>query len=146
MTKQAKAIGAIPQVLPFGEVYSALSTGVVDSAENPLSNLYNSKFYEVQSSITLSNHGYLGYLVVVSDGFWKQLPDDLKDIFKQALHEATEFERKESEKEEKCFLKNYKKMMQQRQRLSHSRQIKLQYGKKLCKQFIQNSMILLVRI
>lgn len=109
LEEQTKAIGAIPQVLPFGEVYSALSTGVVDAAENPLSNLYNSKFYEVQSSVTLSNHGYLGYLVVVSDGFWKQLPDDLKDIFTQALHEATEFERIESEKEEKILLEKLKK-------------------------------------
>lgn len=109
LEEQTKAIGAIPQVLPFGEVYSALSTGVVDAAENPLSNFYNSKFYEVQSSLTISNHGYLGYLVVVSDGFWKQLPDDLKDIFKQALHEATEFERKESEKEEKVLLSKLQK-------------------------------------
>ncbi|BAM32301.1 DctP family TRAP transporter solute-binding subunit [Helicobacter cinaedi] len=109
LEEQTKAIGAIPQVLPFGEVYSALSTGVVDAAENPLSNLYNSKFYEVQRSITLSNHGYLGYLVVVSDGFWKQLSDNLKEIFKQALHEATEFERKESEKEEKVLLEKLKK-------------------------------------
>lgn len=109
LEEQTKALGAIPQVLPFGEVYSALSTGVVDAAENPLSNLYNSKFYEVQSSITLSNHGYLGYLVVVSDGFWKQLPDDLKEIFKQALHEATEFERAESAKEEQVLLDKLKK-------------------------------------
>ena len=109
LEEQTKAIGAIPQVLPFGEVYSALSTGVVDAAENPLSNFYNSKFYEVQSSVTLSNHGYLGYLVVVSDKFWKELPDDLKEIFKQALHEATEFEREESAKEEKLFLKKLEK-------------------------------------
>lgn len=109
LEEQTKALGAIPQVLPFSEVYSALSTGVVDAAENPLSNLYNSKFYEVQSSITLSNHGYLGYLVVVSDGFWKQLPDDLKEIFKQALHEATEFERTQSAKEEKVLLDKLKK-------------------------------------
>ncbi len=109
LEEQTKAIGAIPQVLPFGEVYSALSTGVVDAAENPLSNLYNSKFYEVQNSITISNHGYLGYLVVVSEGFWKGLPDDLKDIFKQALHEATLFEREESAKEEQILLEKLQK-------------------------------------
>lgn len=109
LEEQTKAIGAIPQVLPYGEVYSALSTGVVDAAENPLANFYNSKFYEVQSSLTLSNHGYLGYLVVVSNGFWKQLPDELKDIFKQALHEATEFERIESQKEEETLLEKLKK-------------------------------------
>lgn len=109
LEEQTRAIGAIPQVLPFGEVYSALSTGVVDAAENPLSNLYNSKFYEVQDSITISNHGYLGYLVVVSEGFWKSLPDDLKDIFKQALHEATRFERAESAKEEQILLEKLQK-------------------------------------
>lgn len=104
--EQTKAIGANPQVMNFGEVYSALQTGVVDAAENPLSNIYNSKFYEVQSSITLSDHGYLGYLVIVSEKFWQDLPDDLKDIFKQALSEATQFEREESARDESILLKN----------------------------------------
>ena len=49
--------------------------------KNPLSNLYNSKFYEVQSSITMSNHGYLGYLVVASEKFWNELPKDLQEKF-----------------------------------------------------------------
>ena len=78
LEEQIKAIGGNPQVLPFSEVYSALQQGVVDATENPLSNFYNSKFHEVQSSLTLSHHGYLGYLVVMSDKFWNKLPDDLK--------------------------------------------------------------------
>lgn len=102
--EQTKAIKAIPQVLPFGEVYSALQTGVVDASENPLSNLYNSKFYEVQSSITISNHGYLGYLVVASEKFWNALPKDLQERFMIAMREATEYEREESAKEEKVLL------------------------------------------
>ncbi|RAX56686.1 C4-dicarboxylate ABC transporter [Helicobacter monodelphidis] len=106
LEEQTKAISANPQVINFGEVYSALQTGVVDSAENPLSNLYNSKFYEVQSSITLSNHGYLGYLVVVSEAFWKELPEDLKEVFNQAMSEATKFEREESLKDEEVLLQN----------------------------------------
>lgn len=108
LEEQTKAIKAIPQVLPFGEVYSALQTGVVDAAENPLSNLYNSKFYEVQSSITMSNHGYLGYLVVASEKFWQELPDDLKEVFKTAMREATEYEREESAKEEQVLLDRLK--------------------------------------
>lgn len=102
--EQTKAIKAIPQVLPFGEVYSALQTGVVDASENPLSNLYNSKFYEVQSSITISNHGYLGYLVVASEKFWNALPKDLQERFMIAMREATEYEREESAKEERVLL------------------------------------------
>lgn len=108
LEEQTKAIKAIPQVLPFGEVYSALQTGVVDAAENPLSNLYNSKFYEVQSSITMSNHGYLGYLVVASEKFWNELPKDLQEKFMVAMKEATIYEREESAKEEKMLLDKLK--------------------------------------
>lgn len=108
LEEQTKAVKAIPQVLPFGEVYSALQTGVVDAAENPLSNLYNSKFYEVQSSITISNHGYLGYLVVASEKFWKELPQDLQEKFLIAMREATLFEREESAREDRVLLERLK--------------------------------------
>lgn len=97
---QTKAIGGNAQVLPFSEVYSALQQGVVDAAENPLSNFYNSKFYEVQTSLTLSEHGYLGYLVIVGEKFWKGLPDDMKKIVIQAMDEATEYERNLSAEED----------------------------------------------
>lgn len=109
LEEQIKAIRANPQNINFSEVYSALQTGVVDGAENPLSNLYNSKFYEVQKSVTLSNHGYLGYLVVASEKFWKELPDDLKDVVKKAMDEATAYEREESAKEEELLLANLEK-------------------------------------
>ncbi|MDD3324331.1 MAG: TRAP transporter substrate-binding protein [Sulfurospirillaceae bacterium] len=91
---QFKAIGANPQVLPFSEVYSALQQGVVDGAENPLSNFYTKKFNEVQTDLTLSGHGYLGYLVIMSESFWKKFPADLKPKVIQAMKEATAFERK----------------------------------------------------
>ena len=109
LEEQMKAIGANPQNINFGEVYSALQTGVVDGAENPLSNLYNSRFYEVQKSVTMTNHGYLGYLVVASEKFWNELPEDLKDVIKQALDEATKFEREESERDEAVLFANLEK-------------------------------------
>lgn len=93
---QFKAVGGNPQVLPFSEVYSALQQGVVDGTENPLSNFYTKKFYEVQSSLTLSGHGYLGYLVVMNEQFWNKLPKDLQASVAKAMKEATELERKES--------------------------------------------------
>jgi C4-dicarboxylate-binding protein DctP len=101
---QFKALGANPQVLPFSEVYSALQQGVVDAAENPLSNFYTKKFNEVQSDLTLSNHGYLGYLVVMSKRFWNKFPDDLKPKILQAMKEATAYERKEAATLESQFL------------------------------------------
>lgn len=93
---QFKAVGGNPQILPFSEVYSALQQGVVDATENPLSNLYTKKFHEVQSSVTLSSHGYLGYLVVMNQQFFNKLPKDLQEHVKTAMKEATELERRET--------------------------------------------------
>ncbi|MDR2099493.1 MAG: DctP family TRAP transporter solute-binding subunit [Campylobacteraceae bacterium] len=101
---QFKAIGGNPQILPFSEVYSALQQGVVDAAENPYANFYNSKFHEVQSSYTISDHGYLGYLVIVSKKFWDSFPADLKPLFTQAMREATIYEREEAAKDDEKIL------------------------------------------
>ena len=90
---QFKAVGANPQMMPFSEVYSALQQGVIDGQENTISNIYTKKFYEVQKYMTMSNHGYLGYLVVMSKKFWNSLPADLKKDVKQAMKEATAKER-----------------------------------------------------
>ena len=86
---QFKAVNANPQVLPFSEVYSALQQKVVDACENPVSNFFTQKFYEVQSDLTMSNQGYLGYLVVTNKIFWKKLTDDQKRIVAEAMRDAT---------------------------------------------------------
>ena len=90
---QFKAVDANPQVMPFSEVYSALQQHVIDGQENTNSNIYTKKFYEVQKYMSVSNHGYLGYLVVMSKKFWNSLPGDLKKAVKQAMKEATAKER-----------------------------------------------------
>ena len=90
---QFKAVGANPQMMPFSEVYSGLQQGVIDGQENTNSNIYTKKFHEVQKYLTVTNHGYLGYLVVMSKKFWKSLPADLQSAVKQAMKEATDKER-----------------------------------------------------
>ncbi len=90
---QMRALGASPQVLAFSEVFQALQTGVVDGTENPPSNIYTQKMHEVQKHITLSNHGYLGYAVIVNKKFWDGLPDDIRASLTQAMREATTFEK-----------------------------------------------------
>ena len=86
---QMRALGAIPQVMAFSEVYQALQTGVVDGTENPISNLYTQKMHEVQKHLTLTNHGYLGYAVIVNKKFWDGLPADVRTQLEQAMKEAT---------------------------------------------------------
>lgn len=88
---QMKALGAVPQVMAFSEVYQALQTGVVDGTENPPSNMYTQKMHEVQKYATLSNHGYLGYAVIVNKKFWDDLPADVRGQLEQAMSEATTY-------------------------------------------------------
>lgn len=86
---EMRALGALPQVLAFSETYQALQTGVVDGTENPPSNLYTQKMHEVQKHVTVTNHGYLGYAVVVNKKFWDGLPADIRSQLSKAMAEAT---------------------------------------------------------
>ncbi|MFN3868246.1 MAG: TRAP transporter substrate-binding protein [Hyphomicrobiaceae bacterium] len=86
---QMKALGALPQVMAFSEVYQALQTGVVDGTENPPSNMFTQKMNEVQKHATISNHGYLGYAVIVNKTFWEGLPADVRTALDKAMAEAT---------------------------------------------------------
>ncbi|WP_215406183.1 TRAP transporter substrate-binding protein [Janthinobacterium sp. JC611] len=90
---QMRALGANPQVLAFSEVYQALQTGVVDGTENPPSNMYTQKMHEVQKHVTVSNHGYLGYAVIVNKKFWDGLPPEIRTQLEKAMREATTFEK-----------------------------------------------------
>ncbi len=90
---QMRALGANPQVLAFSEVYQALQTGVVDGTENPPSNMYTQKIHEVQKHVTVSNHGYLGYAVIVNKKFWDGLPADIRTSLEKAMRDATTFEK-----------------------------------------------------
>ncbi|MFC5551515.1 TRAP transporter substrate-binding protein [Massilia aerilata] len=90
---QMRALGANPQALAFSEVYQALQTGVVDGTENPPSNMYTQKMHEVQKHVTVSNHGYLGYAVIVNKKFWDGLPADVRGQLQQAMADATKYEK-----------------------------------------------------
>jgi C4-dicarboxylate-binding protein DctP len=85
---QFKDIGANPQKLAFAEVYQALQSGVVDGAENPWSNIYTKKFYEVQKYITESDHGVLDYMVVTNAKWWNGLPADVRSGLAKAMTES----------------------------------------------------------
>jgi len=88
---EMKALGAIPQVMAFSEVYQALQTGVVDGTENPPSNFYTQKMHEVQKYLALTDHGYLGYAVIANKKFWDGLPADVRTALEGAMKDATKF-------------------------------------------------------
>ena len=88
---QMRALGALPQIMALSEVYQGLQTGVVDGTENVISNFYTQKMYEVQKFVTITNHGYIGYVVIANKKFWDGLPADVRTILESALKEATDY-------------------------------------------------------
>jgi C4-dicarboxylate-binding protein DctP len=106
---QFKALGSLPQVMAFSEVYQALQAGVVDGQENTWSNIYTQKMHEVQKYITETNHGYIGYVVIVNKKFWDGLPGDVRDQLSKAMKEATDFNNTQSQKENQDALAEIQK-------------------------------------
>lgn len=73
-------LGASPTPINFGEVYSALQTGLVDGQENPLILIDTAKLYEVQKYCSMTNHIWVGLHVSFNPAAWKRLPPDLQEL------------------------------------------------------------------
>jgi C4-dicarboxylate-binding protein DctP len=106
---QFRALGAVPQVMAFSEVYQALQTGVVDGQENTPSNIYTQKMHEVQKFISHTDHGYIGYVVVVNKVFWDGLPADIRTQLEKAVADATEYGNEISQQENAKAFEEIKK-------------------------------------
>lgn len=106
---QMRALGALPQVMAFSELYQGLQTGVVDGTEGVPSNFWTQKIHEVQKHMTISNHGHLAYAVIVDKKFWDGLPDDIRKTLEGAMREATEFENRIAKKDNAQALENIRK-------------------------------------
>ncbi|HEY2816126.1 MAG TPA: TRAP transporter substrate-binding protein [Casimicrobiaceae bacterium] len=91
LDSEMRALGALPQVMAFSEVYQAMQTGVVDGSENPPSNFYTQKMFEVQKELTLTEHGVIQYAVIVNKKFWDGLPADIRTTLEGAMKDATKY-------------------------------------------------------
>jgi tripartite ATP-independent transporter DctP family solute receptor len=88
-----KGLGASPTPINFGEVYSALQTGLVDGQENPLILIDTAKLYEVQKYCSMTNHIWVGLHAAFNVDAWKRLPPDLQELAHKRLSEAAIAER-----------------------------------------------------
>ncbi len=87
-----KALGAVATPMAFSELYNALAQGVVDGQENPLQNIWNGKFYEVQKHLAMTGHIYNSAYVVVSEAFGKKLSVDQRKNVSDAVTEASNYQ------------------------------------------------------
>jgi tripartite ATP-independent transporter DctP family solute receptor len=103
-----KYMGANPVAMSFGELYTAMQQKVVDGQENPVSNIYKSKFYEVQKYISLTGHQHLTHMVMYSAKLWDQLPADLQKVVRDSVIESQETQRKAVRDDDENLLKELK--------------------------------------
>ncbi|WP_172327928.1 TRAP transporter substrate-binding protein [Mangrovicoccus sp. HB161399] len=82
-----KSIDVTAVPIPFGELYTALQTGVVDGEENPLDTIFNMKFYEVQKNLTLTSHGAIENVVLFNPAVWEGLKPEWREAITSSLHE-----------------------------------------------------------
>ena len=106
---QMKAVGALPQVMAFSEVYQAMQTGVVDGSENTPSNMFTQKHHEVQKYTAVTNHGYIGYAVIANKKFWDGLPPDIRTTLEGAMADATKYANEIAQKENDDALEGIRK-------------------------------------
>jgi tripartite ATP-independent transporter DctP family solute receptor len=94
-----KTLGANAVPMAFSELFSALETNTVDGQENPFNTILSSKFYEVQKYVTVTNHVYAPWIVLVSKKWWDQLSKDEQKILNDAAKLSRDFERKDTREE-----------------------------------------------
>ena len=89
--KMFQAYGANPSPMKLSEVFTALQTGVMDGQENPLTQIYSSKFQEVQKYLSLSGHVYTPAYLTVSKKKWESLPADVRKILEETAKETQSY-------------------------------------------------------
>jgi C4-dicarboxylate-binding protein DctP len=105
LVEQMKVLGTSTSVRPLIDVHSALRSGELDGQENTPSNIYTQRLHEVQSHLTVTNHGYLGYAVIVNKRFWLGLPMDIRNELEAALRDATRYANEIAEAENREALR-----------------------------------------
>lgn len=105
---QMRTLGATPKVVVHSAVRAQLADGTVDGTENTLSNFYSQNLHQVQKHLTLSDHSYLGYAVIVNKMFWDGLDPAVRSALEKAMKEATAFERHIAQEENDAALTRIK--------------------------------------
>ncbi|MBE1555617.1 DctP family TRAP transporter solute-binding subunit [Sporosarcina limicola] len=90
--KQFSIAGAVPMKIDFNVVFQHLENGDIDGQENTLSNITSKNLHLLQNYLTVSNHGYLGYTLLMNKQFWDELPEDVQVLITDTLVEVNEWE------------------------------------------------------
>lgn len=95
LKRQFEKLGAKPVEANFDDLYRLMESGEVDGGENTMSNIISRNLFNVQPYLTISNHGFMGYVVLTNANFWNGLPGDIRNMLEEIMVEVTEWERQQ---------------------------------------------------
>lgn len=96
LSKQMELLGATPVVTDFDSVFSMIENEQIDAQENTISNIYSKGFHTYEKYITLSNHGIMGYAILMNDDFWEDLQPQYQEAILESLTEMREWQFEQS--------------------------------------------------
>lgn len=99
-----EALGANPTPMALSEVFTGLQQGTVDGQDNPVGNVKAFGFDKVQDYITLSNHQWAGIMFLADDKMWRELPENVQELFQETALETEAWERETLNAEEAQYL------------------------------------------
>ena len=108
MNGMVEGLSASPTVVSFGELYSALSTGVVDGAEQPIANYKSNAFPEVANNLILDGHTLGAIQAVITDNAWAKLTADQQAVIMEAGKATQAYNAQISEEKENEVLEQLK--------------------------------------
>ncbi|KQR43107.1 TRAP transporter substrate-binding protein [Acidovorax sp. Leaf160] len=88
-----KTLGANAIPMPFTELYTAMESRAIDAEENPIAIIHSNKFYEVQKYVTLTNHAYAPYVVLMAKSTWDKLDAPGREALRDSCAEARDWQR-----------------------------------------------------
>ena len=109
LQEQFAAVGASAVSIAFGELYTALQTGVVDGQENPLDTIATMKYFEVQKNLVVTEHGAMEDVVLFNPNWWKSLPANHQQIIARAFDEVRPEVEKNKEAAQQVALETIRK-------------------------------------
>ncbi len=102
------ALGALPKPYAFNELKQALKDGIFDSQENPIPVIYNSKLYEEQKYLSITNHSYDAMPLAIRKELWDSLSPEDQEILLQAAKKAQDLDRKLVQEQTKSYVSKLK--------------------------------------
>ena len=91
ISTQMTDLGAVPFSMPVYESFKYLNNGLLDGTETPPSLFYSLDLMKSQKYLTMTNHGYLGYVIIVNKKFWDSLPSEIQVQLTTAMSETTKY-------------------------------------------------------